>query len=310
MRKALRAVAATACVGLMLAGAGGTAVADEPEAKAGKQVYLVHGYGYDEKDADGKPMKGNGKDCNRVWGNAEKYFEKHHLDGNLKKVGYYSGDINCGTTLGDGKATTDTRIRTLAAELAKKIHKDNEDGKRVDVVAHSMGGLITRVALLGSAKDWEGFPKADLKVDDVVTLGTPHNGVRCEDDKGDGKDKCPDNAQWRSMDPDSHFMDVLHRKKNSLGEWGKATDWSFVGAKEDETVSGSSAIDKGRDANHKYWYDSGGDHKLGHSQLRSFYKGNYNLKYWHSKEDKQHSTDNGWAPLEIAFHALDKNDKW
>ena len=76
MRKALRAVAATACVGLMLAGAGGTAVADEPEAKAGKQVYLVHGYGYDEKDADGKPMKGKGKDCDRVWGNAEKRSQR------------------------------------------------------------------------------------------------------------------------------------------------------------------------------------------------------------------------------------------
>ena len=75
--------------------------------------------------------------------------------------------------IGDGKATNDRPIQDIAADLANYI---DAQGKPVDIVAHSMGGLITRVALLGSAQGWEGFPPK-LDVNNVVTLSTPHRGV-------------------------------------------------------------------------------------------------------------------------------------
>ena len=79
--------------------------------------------------------------------------------------------------IGDGQATNDRPIQDIARDLARYVHTAyTRNGEPVDIVAHSMGGLVTRVALLGSAQGWEGFPPR-LDVDNVVTLGTPHQDV-------------------------------------------------------------------------------------------------------------------------------------
>lgn len=270
------------------------------DAKASKPVYFVHGY-------DG----GSGKNCDDTWGDAVKYFGDHGWStGSLKTVGYYEGDTACDADV--ASATTDTRIRDVAANFANYLYDHHTSkGESIDIVAHSMGGLVTRVALLGSAQGWEGFPKAKLKVGDVVTLGTPHQGVTCEDDPGDGKDDCPNNTQWRSMDPDSEFMKVLHAPKNRLDQsWAADTDWSFASSDQDGTVSGDSAIDKGHHADHKFRYLAGNDPKVTHAGIRTITGGDHNLRYWHASDGKSHDTTNGWAPVEAAFHALNDNGDW
>jgi surfactin synthase thioesterase subunit len=61
----------------------------------------------------------------------------------------------CDAIVGDGAATNDRAIQDTARDLAHHIHSDyTSRGRPVDVVAHSMGGLITRVALLGSAQGY------------------------------------------------------------------------------------------------------------------------------------------------------------
>ncbi len=68
----------------------------------------------------------------------------------------------------------DSDLLAMAARLADVIDEVLEvnhlaDDAQVDIIAHSMGGLITRLALLD--------PAVVQKVHTLVTLGTPHHGT-------------------------------------------------------------------------------------------------------------------------------------
>jgi triacylglycerol lipase len=94
--------------------------------------------------------------------------------------------------------------RELKAFLRRRVR-----GGRVDLVCHSMGGLVARVYLqeLGGAR----------RVDHCVTLGTPHRGTY--------------NAYWvasrvgRDLRPDSALMQRLERTR---GEAAKVRFTSIV----------------------------------------------------------------------------------
>ena len=230
------------------------------------QMLLVHGYG----DAEA------GKDCNgSTWKNA-----LAHGPASMTTIGYYEGD-RCDVRI--GSASNETPIQDIAKNLAWYIH---DTGRPVDIVAHSMGGLIARVAVLGSAQGWDGFPPK-LDVDDVVTLGTPHQGV--------ARPSAHDDRQWAQMTPGSGFLERLH--ESGLGN---GVDWSLVGSRGDATVSYDSAIDKGNHADQKYGYED-----VSHTGIRTLYgESRYDLTYWHAAGDHPaHHTERGWAPLTTAFQA-------
>ena len=262
----------------------------EAEVAASQPIYFVHGYNDNESS-----------NCASLWGKALDYFQERGKDrDSLRTVAYYSGDKECDVDIAN--ASTDTRIKHIAAALANRIHSEDES---VEIVAHSMGGLISRVAMLGSAKGWAGFPKGRLKVDDIVTLATPHQGIQSANKY--------DSVQWDSMVPGSEFLTVLNESANRLDqEWADGTDWSFAGSDEDETVSKDSAIDEGHHADHKYRYFRDQDHDISHTNIRRLAPGGgkYNLRYWHSSEGTPHDTTNGWAPLETAYNALSRNGDW
>lgn len=89
-------------------------------------------------------------------------------------VSYYACDVG-GTRIGSD--TTNTPIETIAAQLATYVYTTyTAHGQTVDVVAHSMGGLVIRAALLLTQQHAAGFP-ASLLVRRVVTFSTPHNGI-------------------------------------------------------------------------------------------------------------------------------------
>jgi pimeloyl-ACP methyl ester carboxylesterase len=261
-------------------------------AEAATPIYFIHGYNH-----------GESSDCADLWGDALDYFAGNG-HGPLQTVGYYEGDTNCDAKVIDGDR--DTRIKHVAAAFANYVYDHHTSkGESIEIVAHSMGGLVARVALLGSAKGWDGFPKGKLKVDDVVTLATPHKGIT---DPGKYESK-----QWKSMVWGSEFMKVLHAKENRLSEsWAAGTDWSFVGSDEDGTVSADSAIDKDFHADHKYRYLPDKDHDISHTAIRTLVPGggDYNLRYWHASEGTPHDTTKGWAPVETADNALARNDDW
>lgn len=295
MRAMRIAGSVSAAVALLLAGPAALAApaADAPAADP-PQLLFVHGYG-------------NGKNCNGdTWNNALKYYQD---DGgrdrtSMTTIGYYSKDQSCDATIGDGKASTDRPIQDIARDLANYIDDEySSKGEPVNIVAHSMGGLVTRVALLGSAQGWDGFP-GKLDVDNVVTLSTPHQGI------AESVRNSATSRQWNQMTPGSGFLARLHENGSGLGDdWASGTDWSLVGSDEDDTVNYDSGIDKGNHADQKYRYkadDSGGadGYDVDHQAVRERTKGAFYLQYWHASGDHgPHVTTDGWAPLKAAFKA-------
>jgi hypothetical protein len=61
---------------------------------------------------------------------------------------------------------------------------------------------------------WPGFPAHKLRVENVVTLGTPHQGV--------AKPSAHDDRQWQQMRPGSGFLERL--QQDGLGEQWAATN--------------------------------------------------------------------------------------
>lgn len=258
------------------------------------QMLLVHGYGKSTK----------GKDCNDdQWRNALAYYERFggRPRSSMTTIGYYPGDRRrCDAMIGDGNASNARPIQDIARDLAIYIDQNyTSHGRSVDIVAHSMGGLVSRVALLGSAQGWKGFPRRKLRVGNVVTLGTPHRGVR-----NGGKRKT---WQWKQMNRGSGFIKALHEPGRRLGKaWARGTDWSFVGSAEDDVVAYHSAIDRGFHADQKYLYPRSADGvSVGHEGIRALYgKRRYRLTYAHASGNHgPHRTTRGWSPLKAAFKA-------
>lgn len=78
------------------------------------------------------------------------------------------GRRTVGLFLGLPYRSPDTYARALKRRLGELLEGDPET--RVDVVAHSMGGLVLRQALSES-------PELAARMGRVVTLGTPHHGT-------------------------------------------------------------------------------------------------------------------------------------
>jgi pimeloyl-ACP methyl ester carboxylesterase len=284
---------------VLLAVAAAALLAFAPSASAAdSQMLLVHGYG----------DSGTGKDCNgSTWKNALAYYQDAggRARSSMSTIGYYTGDKGrCDVMIGDGNASTARPIQDIAKDLAVYIDREyTSHGRPVDIIGHSMGGLIARVALLGSAQGWDGFPNKKLNVGNVVTLSTPHQGV--------ANPSAHDDEQWHQMAPGSGFIKRLHAQGSDLGDaWADGTDWSLVGSHEDGTVAHDSAIDKGNGADQKYGYqdDAGDSGNVTHTGVRTLFGDNaYDLRYWHASGDHPpHHTDNGWSPLKAAFQAATK----
>lgn len=120
------------------------AAADAPPGS--EPVLLVHGYA----DTGDTPW----------W----KVVERYLID-----VGYSADEIYV-LSLGDVPGTTTDSPAEYAAVVGERLKVVSEaHGSRVDVVAHSMGGLDSRWCVeKGDGAEY---------VDDLVTLGTPHQGT-------------------------------------------------------------------------------------------------------------------------------------
>jgi pimeloyl-ACP methyl ester carboxylesterase len=163
-------------------------------------------------------------------------------------VAYYTSDVGCevdllakgrqlGTSL-DGHSTFVEIGRVLNAYVYDKY---TSRGKAVDLVGHSMGGLIIRAAVVGGQLGTPGFRPID--VEDAVTLGTPHLGTPWTA-------FCPLlGPQCAAIAADSPEMTWMRSVGNPQGKNG--TDWTVGAALADELVPKSSAWGMGVDANHK-----------------------------------------------------------
>ena len=209
-----------------------------------KPTVYVHGYN----------AFGDGTDCN-MWNTMDNTLNTWGNTGAKSTVKYYFGDTNCthslqsygtnGKHYDPGYANWDryVRLEHLGYRLAWMLYTVySRNGVTVDVVSHSMGGLITRYALAQVARKHVDFPPY-LYVEDSVTLGTPHAGTGWAD-------LCW-TTQCEQMRPGSAFVNWLASyAPNPQGSGG--TDWTTVGSYDDEVVSEGSAISMS--AAHKVQY--------------------------------------------------------
>jgi hypothetical protein len=235
---------------------------------ANKPVLFVHGW----------EISGSNANCNGdYWGNAKTEFRT--IGGwsadNLKTVAYYNNDVYCDLSTGSA-ANNDTDIASIGRDLAWLIYNNySRWGVPIDIVAHSMGGLIVRVAITGTQYNVAGFPPY-VFVEDAVTLSTPHNG------RGDstGPAACdPFSAQCDQMRTDSAFIGGWIRPFGNPQASGLGTDWTAVASGDDLIVSSASGLDQysGYQFGHKVLYYSG--QGLGHSPMHTVDGGTFRAGY-------------------------------
>jgi pimeloyl-ACP methyl ester carboxylesterase len=132
----------------------------------------------------------------------------------------------------------DTDIRHLAWHFANWLSAYIPDDPPVDVVAHSMGGLIVRYALAKQINLWP-----TLNIEDVVTLGTPHGGVNFAAWTG--------TTQGYQLEPDSYLIWWLAQyAPNPQGSGG--TEWTIIGSAGDLVVPRGTATNMQADERVRY----------------------------------------------------------
>ncbi len=260
-------------------------------------------------DAKDKPVifvhgiitNGGGTDCANDWANAISVLRERGFTGPFITWGYYRENRNCYANY-DGDVNTD--LTTIARLFAQFVFKNytSRGGRVVDVVAHSMGGLIVRRALTGVLRHEPGFP-GWLYIEDVVTLSTPHSGAVV----GQVCDNLFDLGQCAQMRPRSAFMTYLElygqNPQSAVG-----TDWSLIGSYADFVVPGGVAT--GMNAGHKYIYtlNSG----LNHTTIRTeISRGKpYGVDWQHATGTRSGYDPSAPGPLYITAQALYRWRDW
>lgn len=268
-----------------------TVVAPGAEARTddrAKPVVYVHGY----------DVFGKGTDCS-MWNDMVSALRGWGHTGEAVLVKYYSVDKACTHQVQDhgsgcthfgpcsNTINTSTRIEHIAYRLAWLIHdRYSSKGQAVDLVAHSMGGLVTRYMLAQVHRGHPDFPST-LLVEDVVTFGTPHAGT--------GWAYWCWTTQCSQMRPGSSFISWLSTNApNPQGTGG--TDWTVFGSDSDGIVSSSSAVSMS--AAHKVIYLSHTGY--GHSD---FYRDTSD-----TRDARVHYQDHG-GPW-YAWHAAPRSVRW
>ncbi len=168
VRARKRGLTALAVVAALLASAMVAQPAGARTDNKSKAVLFVHGY---------NPTS-NSTDCGGDFDTMIGQLRSEGFTGPMVRVGYYSGDVNCDVNLRSyGSFSDSSSWKAIAKAFSTYVYNTyTSKGIDVDVVGYSMGGLIGRGAVYGAQKAESGF-SAPIAVEDVVTLGTPHNGA-------------------------------------------------------------------------------------------------------------------------------------
>ena len=292
MRRTRRSLAAVAA--LVLAILIGALAAPAPAAAAptradskGRPVYFVHGY-----------AGSGGHDCTAYWATAFARLRQQGSSGGFTTWGYYGEDSRCTVEYNGNR---DTSLNVLAKELAWSIYAYHSSyGRSIDVVAHSMGGLIVRRAIAGADRNESGYPP-ELYVEDVVTLGTPHDGTNW------ARGCAPRDYQCEQMITGSAFLTWLNQYVSNPQSDG-GTDWSVIGSDADSTVAGSKAIDMSAGPKYRYRENEGIDHSglIQHGSLNS----TFDLDWWHWNGPRSGFNPNGQSVLVVTANALYRWSTW
>ncbi|WP_433270677.1 esterase/lipase family protein [Actinosynnema sp. CS-041913] len=180
---------------------------------ADKTVLFIHGYA---------GPTGEGYNCRGYWDAAMDAMKSWGWTGSFETVRLYRGDTDCTLNVSDGDKKVG--IEELGKRLAWTVHNEfSRRGQSVDVIAHSMGGLVVRAALTGVQRRLSGWPPY-LYIEDVATLGTPHAGTVPA--FGCGDRQCVD------MRPGSEFLGWAAENPQSA----QGTDWTLIASGSDDVI--------------------------------------------------------------------------
>jgi triacylglycerol esterase/lipase EstA (alpha/beta hydrolase family) len=255
---------------------------------ANRPIYLVHGYS----------VNGRGWDCEGYWGPAKRALRAAGWRGPIVTFGYYSNDRNCDVRF---NGTRDNSINSIGGALAKAIYsRDTRHGRSVDIIAHSMGGLVARSALAGTEQRWgASFPKR-LYVEDVVTISTPHGGVPLIG-------FCSKNIkQCAEMKIRSKYLKMIAKYPSPQSSIG--TDWTLIGADNDIVVPAWSATDM--PAGHLVVFYKNKKTPVNHQSIHKITSGSFKVRYRNHTDKKWHTVANGASPVQTAKNAVYYWSKW
>ncbi|MEV6963762.1 hypothetical protein AB0M47_01520 [Hamadaea sp. NPDC051192] len=281
----LASLTLSATVGLVLAAEPAQAGPPRGDTKD-NPIIFVHGF-----------AASGGYDCTSQWSSVGAHLRANGWTGELMTFGYYGGDTRCSFP-NDGNRNTS--IHTVAHQLADVIYDNySSKGRKVDVVAHSMGGLVIRSALLNVQRGTPGWPPY-LYVEDVVTLASPHDGAR------DAGFCALLYLQCRQMYPGSGFFGEL--EVLGTGSGGRpvlpvsamGTDWTVTSSFEDDITLESSGVNV--DADHRLQYNAaectGGEPGLEHSDFIHKRTGLYCVRI--------HDRGSSWTPFTLQNAPVDR----
>lgn len=195
-------------------------------------VVLVHGF-----------TSGAADDCTQEFGQLKAYLPLHNFTGPVISIGYYTSDTNCDQSIVSWSANHDSSDHcALDYEVLGNDGTNNEDlrhvaceldwylwdnwwshGWNVDIVAHSMGGLIAQWGLAAHG----GSLPSNRYTQDVVTAGTPYEGLAQLLPCG-----C---IQAQQIEAGSDFLTALSTNGNPQATAG--TNWTMIGSYCDGTTA-------------------------------------------------------------------------
>ncbi|MDP4511783.1 esterase/lipase family protein [Nonomuraea turcica] len=233
--------------------------------------------------------------CSTTWAAAKNVLRDKGFTGRFVTFGYYGGNTLCDYKFA---GTTDTRIQEVGRKLAWYVNSLwNQYHKPVDIVAHSMGGLVARAAIEGVNRyggGSDGKWPARLYIEDVVTLGTPHAGSNWATACAPTHEQCSD------MRPGSGFLEWLsYNPRSQMG-----TEYTAIASDHDERVGRKSATNNWRADNWVTFSQSTTGSIMNHSALRTTKTGTWCGVYRWENMDASKTSCNGVPPLQRAALAL------
>ena len=222
VRRPVRAMAALVLAVVVAAGA--TACEPPREPAKDRPIIFIHGWS----------AFGNGNNCQSSFGSLKSSLRSAGFTGPMVTIQFYDSDTNCDVDLADwGSISNSTSWRDLSKAFSTYVYETyTKKGIAVDVVGHSMGGLIARGAVRGSQAKESGF-SGPLKIEDAVTLAAPHEGAAWY------SNGCLW-GQCAGLKPGSSDLTWLKQNGNPQGADG--TDWTVFGSTNDDVVPDSSAL--------------------------------------------------------------------
>lgn len=187
----------------------------------------------------------------------------------FRTIGYYAGDSNCSENLHydtqvnskcngypgwnptSTYGTSNESIYHISCELAWYIYNNFGvySGWNIEIVAHSMGGLIVRnmIYQVQQKKAPEHFPPTLGNISDIVTLESPHEGIG-----GDSLTRllsqCGNCTEVNELANQSYFMNEM--QNNAQNPQAKSgTDWTLIGSECD--VVSYNTVSTWMDGGHK-----------------------------------------------------------